>query len=190
MTDWLPVLIPIFVAIDPIGLLPIFVGLTQDLDHKAKRKIIVESMFTALVLAIGFIFLGRYVFHLLGITLGDFMVAGGLILLGLALTDLLYSGKQRYVPAEDLGAVPLGTPLMVGPAVLASSIIMVDQHGISATVISIVVNILFVGVIFVFSKQLIRVFGESGARALSKVMALLLGAIAVMLIRKGIGELF
>lgn len=90
------------------------------------------------------------------------------------------------MPAEELGAVPIGTPLIVGPAVLTTSLIIADQYGIIATLISVLFNVLLAGFLFFCSEKVMRVFGQSGLRALSKVMALFLAAIAVMMIRKGI----
>jgi len=69
--------ISIFVAVDAIGVLPIFVSLTEAIEPSERAKVIVQSMVTALCLAVGFIFLGKAVFNVLGITIGDFMVAGG-----------------------------------------------------------------------------------------------------------------
>lgn len=184
--DFLLAFIPIFVAVDPLGLLPIFVGLTQDLSAAERRRIVVQSIFTALSLAAGFIILGKIIFRLLGITVGDFMIAGGAILFSIAIIDIMYSSEQRRLTFEDLGVVPLGTPLMVGPAVLTTSLIIIDQFGIWITLLSVFVNIVIVAVVFSFSDRLIGIIGKSGARALSKVMALLLAAIAVMMIRRGI----
>lgn len=177
--------IPIFVAVDPIGLLPLFVGLTHHLDPRRKRKIILHSMITALSLAIAFILLGKWVFEVLGISVGDFMIAGGVILLCLSINDLL-AQKRRMQSYEDLGAVPLGTPLIVGPAVLTTSLIIIDQYGVPATLISVLLNILLVGLVFSCADFLIKIIGKTGANALSKIMALFLAAIAVMMIRKGI----
>ena len=67
--------IPIFFAMDPVGLLPVFVGLTEGISSQEKKKIIAESLVTAALVAVGFIFLGRIIFHMLGITMGDFMAA-------------------------------------------------------------------------------------------------------------------
>lgn len=181
--------IPLFVAVDPIGLLPVFVALTHRVTKKEKRKIIVQSVVTALSLAIAFIFLGKWVFRVMGITVWDFMIAGGVILLCLSISDLLQPWKERHNIPEGLGAVPLGTPLIVGPAVLTTSLIIIDQYGVAATVISVVLNICLVGVTFVWSDLLIRILGQAGARALSKIMALFLAAIAVMMIRKGFVQL-
>src|SRR4030066_245334 len=110
--------IPLFVAVDAIGIAPIFVSLTVNFEQKDKNRIILQSMLTAICLAIGFIFLGKAVFRLMGITIGDFMIAGGSILFCIAIIDILSQTKQRHIPANELGAVPLGTPLIVGPAVL------------------------------------------------------------------------
>jgi multiple antibiotic resistance protein len=181
--------IPIFVAVDAIGVLPIFVSLTEGATQQQRRRTIVQSVLTALILAIGFIFLGKVVFKLLGITLGDFMVAGGAILFCIAIIDIANPVKTRRVPSEELGSVPIGTPLIVGPAVLTTSMIIISQYGIIPTLISVVANILLAGLIFAFSSVLIKVLGESGAKALSKITSLLLAAIAVMLIRKGIVQI-
>ena len=181
--------IPLFVAVDAIGIAPIFVSLTVHFEQKDKNKIILQSMLTAICLAIGFIFLGKAVFRLMGITIGDFMVAGGSILFCIAIIDILSQTKQRHIPADELGAVPLGTPLIVGPAVLTTSMLIVSQYGLSATIISVIVNILLAGLILKLSSFLIKALGESGSKALSKIMSLLLASIAVMLVRKGVSQL-
>lgn len=182
--------IPIFVAVDAIGVLPIFVSFTRDIEQKDRAKIIYQSIATALCLAFGFVFLGKAVFKLLNISIGDFMVAGGSILFCIAIMDVLNPGKRRRVPAKDLGAVPLGTPLIVGPAVLTTSLIIIPEYGLFATLTSITINVFIAGAIFSSSEFLIRLLGEAGAKALSKVTSLLLAAIAVMMIRRGIFLLF
>ncbi len=178
--------IPIFVAVDAIGLLPVFVGLTQEISPKERVTIITQALMTALCLTIGFIFLGKAVFKLLGITMGDFMVAGGAILFCLAILDLAAIDKPRRIPPEGLGVVPLGTPLIAGPAVLTTCLIIIGEYGLTATLISVFVNLFLVGLVFVGSEILIKVLGSAGARAMSKITSLLLAAIAVMMIRKGI----
>jgi len=180
--------IPIFVAVDAIGVLPIFVSLTEGIDEKKKAKIIAQSVVTASCLAVGFIFLGKAVFKVLGVEMGDFMIAGGAILFCLAITDIINPVKERRIPGQELGAVPLGTPLIVGPAVLTTSIVIISQYGLAATLISVLVNIVLAGVIFSLSGVVIKVLGEAGSKALSKVASLLLAAIAVMLARKGLTQ--
>jgi len=179
-------LIPVFVAVDAIGELPIFVSLTERLEERERSKIIAQSMLTALCLAVAFVLLGKLVFKLLNITVSDFMVAGGAILFCLAIVDIINPVKKRRLPGSELGAVPIGTPLIVGPAVLTTSMIVITRYGPTATLISVVVNILFAGLVFKSSGALIRILGDSGTRALSKIISLLLAAIAVMMVRRGI----
>jgi multiple antibiotic resistance protein len=178
--------IPIFVAVDAIGVLPIFVALTAGAEPETKKRIIVQSMATALGLAIGFVLLGKAVFRLLGITVSDFMIAGGAILFSLAIIDIINPVKRRRMSDEQLGVVPLGTPLLVGPAVLTTCLLVIPQHGMLATVVAVAANILLAGLVLKSCDGLIRMLGEAGTRALSKVTSLLLAAIAVMLIRKGV----
>jgi multiple antibiotic resistance protein len=178
--------IPVFVAVDAVGVLPIFISLTEGLKQREKSKIILESMLTALGLAIGFIFLGRAVFKLLSVTVSDFMIAGGAILFCLAMIDIINPVKKRRIPSRELGIVPLGTPLIVGPAVLTTSMIIVPHYGIGPTLISVIANVLIAGLVFRLSTVLIKLLGEAGTKALSKITSLLLAAIGVMMIRKGI----
>jgi len=178
--------IPLFVAVDAIGILPIFISLTEGVNKREKYRIIYQSIITAICLAIGFIFLGKAVFKFLNISVGDFMVAGGILIFCIAITDLLTPGKKRRLPTSELGIVPLGTPLIVGPAVLTTSLIIIDEFGLAPTMISVLGNIMIAGIIFVFSDFLNKILGVAGSRALSKVTSLLLAAISVMMVRKGI----
>lgn len=182
--------IPIFVAVDALGVLPIFISFTEGLKRRQKIKIIFQSMITAVCLAVFFIFLGKAVFEFLGITIGDFMIAGGAILFCIGIIDIINPDKKRRLPSEILGAVPLGTPLIVGPAVLTTSLIVMGEHGLYLTLLSVIVNVLLAGLIFSLSGILIKIFGIGGAKALSKVTSLLLAAIAVMMIRKGLMQIF
>lgn len=178
--------IPVFVAVDAIGVLPLFVGLTTKLTPKEKISVITQSMVTASCLAIGFIFLGKAVFRLLGITVGDFMVAGGSILFCIAVIDIVQPNRDRHLPMKELGAVPLGTPLIVGPAVLTTSLIIINEYGFTASLISLLLNIIIAGGFLLLATRLVTFLGEAGSKALSKIASLLLAGIAVMMIRKGV----
>ena len=92
--DTLLAFIPIFVAVDALGVLPIFVALTQEASREEKKQVILQSFLTATCLAGAFIFLGKAVFHFLRITVGDFMIAGGIVLFSIALLDILNPGKD------------------------------------------------------------------------------------------------
>lgn len=188
LKDILLSFIPLFIAVDAIGVMPMFVGLTSELEQKAKTRIIVQSMLTAACLAVGFVLGGKLLFRWLEITIGDFMIAGGAILFSLAIIDLVNPTKKRRAPEQDLGVVPLGTPLIAGPAVLTTSMLIVSEYGLIATMISLLGNILVAGLILRGSIFLTRILGAAGSKALSKITSLLLAAIAVMLVRKGFEE--
>jgi len=177
--------IPIFVAVDAFGVLPVFISLTQGISEKEKLQVLKQSVITALAVAISFVFIGKAIFNYLGITVEDFLIAGGIILFVLALVDLLFPTKQGRA-SPSLGVVPLGMPLIVGPAVLTTSLICIDSYGFVPTLLSIIVNISIAGVVFYLSNFLIRLLGDAGTRVISKISSLFLAAIGIMMVRKGI----
>jgi multiple antibiotic resistance protein len=177
--------IPIFVAIDPIGLVAIFTGLAPNSSPEQRRRQGFLGIITALCVAVGFIFLGEIVFDALGITDADFQVAGGLILLGLAGRELLSLGPANREASDEFGIVPLGMPLIAGPALLTALLILVDTVGLVVTLVSLLVNLALVAVAFWNAGWFARWMGRQGLRGVSKIVALLLAAIAVSLIRRG-----
>jgi len=184
--------VPLFVAVDAIGILPLFMSLTEGMGPHRIKRIIYQSVLTAIVVALVFLFLGRALMGLLGITIADFMVAGGALLFVISLNDVLATEKtqQHSVDPESLGAVPLGVPLISGPAVLTTSLLLINQYGLIPTAAALVLNILFAGMIFYASKILYRFLGKTGAKTVSKITSLLLAAIAVMIIRRGLSIIF
>jgi len=177
--------VTLFVAVDAIGILPLFITLTEDVAPRERQRIIVQSLVTATVVAIVFVFFARKVFDLIGIHVYDFMVAGGVLLFAIALLDLV-SGRKFARQVETVGAVPLGIPLIVGPAVLTSSLILVDVAGIAPTLTAIVLNIAIAGIVFLAADLFTRFLGQAGSRAVSKVASLIIAAFGVMMIRRGI----
>jgi multiple antibiotic resistance protein len=179
--------VPLFVAVDALGLLPIFMGLTQELPRARIRRIIFESVITAMIVALAFLFIGKGILTLLGITVADFMIAGGALLFVLSLSDLIAAEKRRLqADQEEVGAVPLGVPLMVGPGVLTTTILLINQYGMIPTVSATIVNIVIAGMVFWMSGSINRILGRAGTRTISKLSSLILAAIGVMMVRKGI----
>src|SRR6478736_3587807 len=178
-------LIPIFVAIDPIGLVAMFMALAADTPREQRQREGFIAIFTALCISVGFIFLGKLIFTALGITVSDFQVAGGLILLGLAGRELLNVAPASREATHDFGVVPLGMPLIAGPALLTALLILVDTVGLLFTLLSLVLNLVLVAIAFWNADWVSRLMGRQGLRGISKIVALLLAAIAVSLIRRG-----
>jgi multiple antibiotic resistance protein len=183
--DALYAFIPIFVAIDIFAIIPIFVSMTEGMPKEKRLTVERESVITALAVGLTFIAVGEMIFRILSITENDFKIAGGLILLIFAVLDLMGYTKIRE-QAGKLGVVPLGVPLIVGPAVLATILVLVDHYGIIPTILSFIVNLIIVWLSFRASSKILNIFGRGGIMAVSKIMALLLASIAVMLIRVGV----
>ena len=183
---WLAFL-PIFMAVNAVSLLPFFISFTADLEKQQTRRIIIQSVITATIVALLFLAAGSALLNVLGITVADFLIAGGALLFVIALDELLASEKKvRQVDPGSLGAVPLGVPLIVGPAVLTTTLMLEPQYGALVTIAAIIANIFIAGAMFWLSSPIIRFLGTSGVKTISKIGDILLAAIAVMMVRKGI----
>lgn len=181
--------IPIFVAVDAIGNVPIFISLVEGVKGEKRRKTIRDAVTTATAMSIIFMITGKYILRLLGITISDFQVAGGAFLFIIAVR-LLFPGAEKKFSLtggdRDIGVFPLGTPLITGPAVLTTTLMMVDKYNITVTLVSVILNMLIVWFSLVKAESIMNLIGPSGTRAFSKVMYILLGAIGVMMIRHGV----
>jgi multiple antibiotic resistance protein len=185
--------IPIFVAVDAIGNIPLFISLVEDLTKEQRQRIIMDSITTATAVAILFMFIGKWVLRFIGITVSDFQIAGGILLFVIAVR-LLLPGASKILLSngrdKDIGVFPLGTPLITGPAVLTTTLMMLDSFGMTYTFVSLVLNMIFAWLTLLRADAIMRFMGSSGTRAFSKIMYILLAAIAVMMVRRGISGAF
>lgn len=182
--------IPLFVAIDVLGVLPLFVSLTENLSAERRRKLTLEATLTAFIISVVFLATGKLLFSFLGITENDFKVGGGIVLLVFAVNDLLFSKEKKRDPESTVGVVPIGIPLIMGPAALTTIILLVNSYGYGWTIASLVVNMGIVLLVFLQAQVITRLLGKAGSRAVGKVVALFLAGIAVSMIRSGIQEMF
>ncbi len=183
--------IPLFVAMDPIGIVPLYLTLTGELNHHEKRKVVKDSVLTACVLGVVFVFGGKVIFQVLGISVADFAIAGGLLLFSISILNLVkdINPEVNRKAISSLGIFPIGTPIIVGPAVLTTLIILVDNHGFVPTLISFGLNLIILGAALLKADIIFSVLGEGGARGFAKVMHILLAAIGIMMVRRGVMEL-
>lgn len=181
--------IPIFVAMDAPGTLPLFVGMTEDLKRGERKRTVRQSIVTAFLVTVGFVLVGRAVFNALGILVEDFMIAGGIVLLIIATTDIVRAGERKFIPSTTFGVVPLGTPIIAGPAVLTTTLALQGDYGYLPALLSLIANLLIAWVIFAQSERIIRIVGINGSRAFAKVASLILAAFAIKMIRSGIEKL-
>jgi len=181
--------IPLFVAIDAFGVLPIFLSMTANLSERERSRTFRQAILAAGCIGVGFMLLGKALFLYLGISEADFQIAGGTLLFCLSLTDLLFEERTRRFPSETMGVVPLAMPLMVGPAVLTTSMVLLDSQGFWLTLAAFLVNLGIVGVTLWGSNRIMAVVGRGTLNVLAKVVNLLLAAIGVMMVRLGLQAL-
>jgi multiple antibiotic resistance protein len=177
--------IPLLVAIDPVGLAALFLGLTNNATPERRRHISRQAAVTGGVVALVFLFLGKAMFSALWITVSDFQVAGGLILFILATRDLVQTATVPDSQAEDVGVVPLGMPLIAGPAMLTTLLITSDTVGLGSTLLALAINLGLVVLVFIYAQRLGQLVGLTGMRAISKIISQLLAAIGISMIRRG-----
>lgn len=180
--------IAVFVALDIIGTLPMFVGMTSSMSKQDRNRVLDISMLVAFVVAIAFAFAGLKLFAALGITFPDFKIAGGIVLLLLSLADLVNQPEAVNRASGSTGIVPLAVPLITGPAILTTLVLQINQVGYSITFLALLINYLFAWVLLRQSDYVTRMIGKDGTVVFSKIAALLLAAIAVAMIRSGIFE--
>jgi multiple antibiotic resistance protein len=178
--------IPLFVAFNALGILPIFASLTTEMAEPEQKRVIHQSLFTAFLISIGFLVVGKTIFALLGISVSDFQIAGGILLFIISIIDLIFPERTRTFPKETLGIVPIGIPLIVGPAVLTLLLILIHTYGYVSTLLCLILNLLVVWLVFGQSHWIMGLLKEGGAKGVGKVSSLLLAAFAMMMIRIGI----
>jgi multiple antibiotic resistance protein len=185
--NFLKAFIPLFVAIDPIGLAAVFLAMGTGVPAERRKKIATQATWTGGLVALLFLFLGQTIFAALGITVSDFQIAGGLILFIIAARDLAQSAAEAPAKlADDFGVVPLGMPLIAGPASITTLILLAQTLGWPVTLVALVANLVLVVLAFAYSDWLGRKISATGMRAISKIISLLLAAIAVNMIRHGL----
>jgi multiple antibiotic resistance protein len=178
--------IPLFVAIDALAVVPAFLTLTEDESRNERARTLRDSALTGLVAGLGFLAIGRLVFRLLGITIPDFQIAGGAVLFAVSLTDLIGSKERRRLTSASAGVVPLGVPLLVGPAVLTTLLVTVDSFGLVQSIVAFVLNMLLAWLILSRAELLTKLLGSGGSRGVAKIMSLLMAAIGVTMMRRGL----
>lgn len=183
--------VPLFVAIDAPGTLPLVLSFTEGMKRKERFKVINTAILTASIVGLAFLFAGEFVLNLLAISVGHFAIAGGILLLALSLRDLV-AGKLMETPLKEemISVVPIGTPLTVGPATLTTLLLLTDEYGLGIVLWAFVLNLFIAWVIFLKGEAIAHFLGQGGLRAISKLASLLLAAIAVRMIVKGITLLF
>lgn len=175
----------IFIIMDPIGNVPIFMSLTENKTRDERRRLFKLAVVTAYVLLLIFTFTGTGILRLFKITLPDFQIAGGLLILAISM-KILTVGYYISPESEGIGAVPLACPLLVGPGAITAAMVANGVYGMPVTVAAVTIAFVLTAVILSFAEGIYRALGKTGSGIVSKIIAILLAAIAVQYIRVGI----
>ncbi|MDV2989179.1 MAG: MarC family protein [Dehalogenimonas sp.] len=178
--------VPLFIVVDAIGNLPFVIALTEDSDKSERRRIINVGVFTAVIVGLIFLFFGRILLNAMNISMGAFSIAGGIVLLVLAIRYMTTGHMVQVIKEEMVAVVPIGTPLVVGPATITTLLLLDIQFPIYMVLLSFLLNIGITWMIFSSAGLFIRYMGLGGLRAVSRVFSLLLAALAVNMMIQGL----
>jgi multiple antibiotic resistance protein len=181
--------VPLFVVLDAPGNLPMVVALTDGMSRKEKVKVINVAVVTAILVGLAFLFFGLFLLKAMGISVGAFAIAGGIILMVLSIKYMTTGHMVESSREEMVAVVPIGTPLLTGPATITTLIFLNTQYPTYMVLLSFALNMLIAWVTFVAGDRIISFLGQGGIKAVSKVFSLLLGAIAVDLVIRGLNLL-
>ncbi len=179
--------VPLFIALDALGNLPFVISLSEGMSNHERRNMAHIAIIGATIVGLAFLFFGQFILNVLGISVGSFAIAGGLILLVLSINYMMTDRLVQVSKQDTVAIVPIGTPLLVGPATITTLLLLASQFSLAIVLLSFVLNMLVSWVIFLLSNQVTRFLGQGGLKVVSKVFDLLLAAIAVSMIIKGLG---
>ncbi|EBA03631.1 MAG: MarC family protein [Paracoccaceae bacterium] len=188
----------LFVVIDPIGLVPMFVALTRGMDASERRSIAARACLVAVFVLVLFGLMGEAILGFIGISMGAFRIAGGILLFLTALEMLFERRTQRREGQKGSGAdpsvFPLATPLIAGPGAIASLILLTGQNGGDWTWVAAVLGLMILVVTTVFLLFLTaplfeKALGKTGINVITRLLGMLLAALAIQFIVDGIADL-
>jgi multiple antibiotic resistance protein len=178
--------IPLFIVVDAIGNIPIIITLSEGMTQKQRSRVINIGVMTATIVGLIFLFFGKFILDVMGISQGAFTIAGGLILLVLSLRYLTLGRWMDIIKEEMIAIVPIGTPLIVGPATITTLLLLVTEFPLYVILLSLALNLLISWIAFFTANRISGFLGKGGLSAVSQVFNLLLVAIAVSMIIKGL----
>ncbi len=176
--------VTLLVIMDVFGGLPVFMTLTADYEPDRARRSAHRAARVSLILLIIFVFAGQSVLDFFGITIFSFQVGGGLVLLLIGLTyvlDVSLSTEKDY--SEDI-VIPMATPLIAGPGAITAIIILVSLYGFWVPLLAMLLNLLIIWQAMYHARHIKRLIGEQGLEIMSRIMGLLLVALAIEMIRE------
>jgi multiple antibiotic resistance protein len=178
--------IALFIIVDPIGNIPIFMGLTEKIEPARRKKVYNVATLVAFILLLLFAFLGQEILTIFGLSIYSFEIAGGILLLIISVRILVSGSMHENVESpESLGAVPIAMPLLVGPGAITTTIFNLQAYGTLIAILAVLIVLSITWVLLRFIGGIYRFLGKTGALVIARVMALLIAAIAIQYILTG-----
>ncbi len=178
--------VPLFIVIDALGNLPTVMSLSEGMPEYDRRKMTHTAVITAAIVGLAFLFFGQFILKVMNISVGAFAIAGGIILLVLSIKFMTTGRMVDVIKEARVAIVPIGTPLTVGPATITTLLLLATQFPLYLVLLSFLLNLLIVWLAFISSNRIVAFLGGGGLRAISRVFSLLLAAIAVNMIIRGL----
>jgi multiple antibiotic resistance protein len=193
-------LLTLFVVVDPVGLVPTFLAVTEDLPRRARRSVAVRSSIIAGAILIGTALIGDWLLRTLSISLPAFRIAGGLLLFSIA-SEMVFGVRLRREGREaeeaveehvrNIAAFPLAIPLLAGPGAITATVLLAGRANGNLTLIAILIGIVVLVaascfVAFLFAERIGRAIGLTGNIVLSRLLGVLLAALAVQYVVDGV----
>jgi multiple antibiotic resistance protein len=197
-------LLTLLVVVDPVGLVPTFLAVTEDLPRKARRSVAVRASIIAGAILIGTALIGDWLLHTLSISLPAFRIAGGLLLFSIA-SQMVFGVRLRRESEEaeeaveehvrNIAAFPLAIPLLAGPGAITATVLLAGRASGNPMLIAILIGVVVLVaasclVAFLFAERIGRAIGLTGNIVLSRLLGVLLAALAVQYVVDGVRATF
>ncbi|GAB7219610.1 YchE family NAAT transporter [Vibrio comitans] len=200
---YLQFFVGLFAIVNPVGIMPIFVSLTNHLSPEERIKTASTANIAVAVILIVSLFAGQMLLDVFSISLDSFRIAGGLLLVSIAFAMMngqLGEQKQNKqekaesISKEQVGVVPLAMPLMAGPGAISSTIVFGSNHTGPMDYVAVTITVIIFSfccwVLFRSAPFIVRFLGQTGINVITRIMGLILGALGIEFIANGIGALF
>ena len=196
-------LVTLLVVVDPVGLTPAFIGLTGGLPRSARRQVALRAAIIAFAILTGAALIGEWLLRMLGISLPAFRIAGGLLLFSIA-SEMVFglritrqsetADKATEEHVRNIAAFPLAIPLMAGPGAITATVLLAGRAGGDPVRLAALVGIIAVVMascllVFLAAGRIERLLGATGNTVLSRLLGVLLAALAVQFVVDGVKAL-
>lgn len=186
VSELVKAIIALFIIVDPLDNIPIFTGLTGNMEVPTRKKVYNTAVLVGFILLLVFAFTGQEILNLFGLSIYSFEVAGGILLLIIAIRILISGVHETVESPESIGAVPIAIPLLVGPGAITTTIFNLQAYGTVIAILAVVAVLSLTWVILRYINGIYKFLGKTGSLVIARVMALLIAAIAIQYILTGV----